>query len=178
MLHRHIPSAQEQISLDVAFSKENARLPDELLSLILGSPTPASLADANFRRIVTLQLRGYLLSWKLIFDHFTNSSYKVKADYVENISQGTYLVGLLELIVHFLGHSRNRPVDASKFEVTSYTPDMEESPEKDTQWLMIHLYYLALRHLPALSKAWWMACQNRQTVLAVEAWTEKYVSHP
>lgn len=162
----------------MALSKGNATLPDELLSLILEAPTSESLAEASFGRTMPLHLRGYLLSWKLVFDHFTNASYKVKADYVENIKQGPYLVDLLDLMSEFLGHSRNRPVDASKFEITSYTPDVEESPEKDAQWLLIHLYYLALRHLPTLSKNWWMACSNRQTVLAIEAWTEKYVRPP
>jgi len=160
----------------VALSKTDARLPDELLSLILEAPKFESMADANFARTMPLHLRGYLLSWKLVFDHFTNASYKAKADYVENIKKGTYLVGLLDFTFDFLGHSVNKPVDASRFEITSYTPDMEESPQKDVQWLLIHLYYLALRHLPTLSKTWWMACQNRQTVVAVEAWTEKYVS--
>ena len=162
----------------MALSKENATLPDELLSLILESPTSQSLAEASFSRTMPLHIRGYLLSWKLVFDHFTNASYKVKADYVENIKQGTYLVGLLDLMSDLLGHSKNKPVDASKFDITSYTTDREPEPEKDAQWLLIHLYYLALKHLPTLSKNWWIACPNRQTVLAVEAWTEKYVSRP
>ncbi|KAI9877231.1 MAG: hypothetical protein M1830_004467 [Pleopsidium flavum] len=176
VLHEHIPSEQEQTSLEVALSKMDARLPDELLSLILEAPTAESLADATFERTMPLHLRGYLLSWKLVFDHFTNASYKVKADYVENIKKGTYLVGLLDFTFDFLGHSMNKPADASRFDIISYTPDMEESPQKDAQWLLIHLYYLALRHLPTLSRTWWMACQNRQTVLAVEVWTEKYIS--
>lgn len=164
--------------MDMALSKEDAKLPDELLSLVLEAPKFESLADANFTRTMPLDLRGYLFSWKLIFDHFTNASYKVKTDYAENIKSGAYLDGLLVFIFDFLGHSKNKPVDASRFEITSYTPDMEESPQKDTQWLLVHLYYLALRHLPTLSKSWWMGCQNRQTVLAVETWTEKYVSLP
>lgn len=162
----------------MALSKSQATLPDELLSLILEAPTSESLAEASFGRTMPLHLRGYLLSWKLVFDHFTDSSYKVKADYVENIKQGTYLVGLLDLMSDFLGHSKNRPVDASKFDLTSYTPGIENSPEKDAQWLLIHLYYLALRHLPTLSKNWFMACPNRQTVLAIETWTEKHVRAP
>ncbi len=162
--------------MDVALSKENAKLPDELLSLVLEAPAPGSLTGMNFGRSMPLDLRGYLLSWKLIFDHFTNASYKLRADYVEHIKQETSLVGLLDFMFDFLGHSKNKPINASRFEITSYIPDTEDSPERDVQWLLIHLYYLALRHLPTLSKTWWMACSNRQTVLAVEAWTEKYVN--
>ncbi len=162
----------------MALSKGHATLPDELLSLILVAPTSESLAEASVARMMPLHLRGYLLSWKLVFDHFTDASYKVKADYVENIKQGTYLVGFLDLMSDWLGHSKNKPVDASKFDITSYAPDTESSPERDLQWLLIHLYYLALRHLPTLSKNWWLACANRQTVLAVELWTEKYVRPP
>lgn len=178
LLHNHITSSQEQISLDVALSKGHATLPHELLSLILEAPTSDSLAEASFARTMALHLHGYLLSWKLVFDHFTDASYKVRADYVENIKQGTYLVGFLDLMSDWLCHFKNKTVDASKFDITSYTPDLESSPERDAQWLLIHLYYLALRHLPTLSKNWWMACTNRQTVLAIEAWTEKYVRPP
>ncbi|OCK82799.1 RING zinc finger protein-like protein [Lepidopterella palustris CBS 459.81] len=175
LLHKQIPAAQEQISVDAALEKRTARLPEELLSLILEAPTMTSLADANFDRSMPLPLRGYLLSWLLVFDHLQHASYKVKTDYIEHIKEGEYLAGLLDFMFDFLGHARGKPVDVSKFDVTTYSPDLEP-PEKDTQWLLTHLYYLCLKHIPSLAKSWWIDCKSRQKVIAVESWTEKFIS--
>lgn len=73
ILHKQIPAAQEQISIDTALEKTTARLPEELLSLILEAPTVAALGDADFERSIPLPLRGYLLSWLLVFDHLAHA---------------------------------------------------------------------------------------------------------
>jgi len=73
ILHKQIPQDQEQVSLDVVLEKSIARLPEELLSLLLEPPILESLADVNFDRTMPVQLRGYLASWLLVFDHFTNA---------------------------------------------------------------------------------------------------------
>lgn len=73
ILRKHIYAAQEQIAFDAALSKKDAHLPEELLSLILEAPTMAGLEDASFERIMPLPLRGYLLSWILVFDHFQDT---------------------------------------------------------------------------------------------------------
>ncbi|KAI9719726.1 MAG: hypothetical protein M1812_003214 [Candelaria pacifica] len=176
LLQRCIPIAQEQISFDAALSKKDAQLPAELLSLILSAPTLDSLVDASFERTMPLPLRGYLLSWLLVFSHFINSSFKVKSDYVANIKEGGYITGLLDFMFDLLGHSSRKPVDASKFDISTYDFHNDEMPEKDMQWLLIHLYYLSLIHIPSLTKNWWLDCKSRQTKLAVETWTEKYIS--
>lgn len=73
ILRKHIGAAQEQIAFDAALSKKDAHLPEELLSLILEAPTMAGLEGAIFERNMPLPLRGYLLSWVLVFDHFQNT---------------------------------------------------------------------------------------------------------
>lgn len=73
VLHKQIAATQEQISIDAALEKTTARLPEELLSLILEAPTVAALADASFERSMPLPLRGYLLSWLLVFDHLEHA---------------------------------------------------------------------------------------------------------
>jgi hypothetical protein len=175
ILHKQIPEAQEQISVDAALEKTTARLPEELLSLIIEAPTVAALAEANFERSVPLPLRGYLLSWLLVFDHLEHASFKVKNDYVEHVKEGEYLPGLLNFTFDFLGHAHNKPVDVSKLDITTYEPDVE-SPKRDLQWLLTHLYFLCLRHVPSLTKAWFIDCKSRATVVTLEPWTEKFVS--
>ncbi|KAF2821605.1 RING zinc finger protein-like protein [Ophiobolus disseminans] len=177
ILHKQIPEAQEQISIDAALEKTTARLPEELLSLIIDAPTVAALAEANFERSVPLPLRGYLLSWLLVFDHLEHASFKVKNDYVDHVKEGEYLPGLLNFTFDFLGHAHNRPVDVSKFDVTTYEPDVEP-PRRDLHWLLTHLYFLCLKHVPSLTKSWFIDCKSRATVVTLEPWTEKHISPP
>jgi hypothetical protein len=177
ILHKQIPAAQEQISIDAALEKTTARLPEELLSLIIDAPTVAAIADANFERSVPLPLRGYLLSWLLVFDHLEHASFKVKNDYVEHIREGEYLPGLLDFMFDFLGHAHNKPVDVSKLDITTYEADIEP-PKRDLQWLLTHLYFLCLRDVPSLTKTWFKSCESRAIVVALEPWTERYVSPP
>lgn len=176
LLHVQIPKQQENISLEKALSKDYvAKLPEELLSLIIDAPTTESLADADFKQSVPAFLQSYLVCWQLIFDHWDGASDAVKNDYAHNVKEGSYIDGLLSLAAQFLITSRVRPVDASRFEIESYTSGIEV-PEKDVQWLLIHLYYLALKHLPTLSKTWWRDNTSRQTQISVESWTEKHIS--
>ena len=176
ILHEQIPLKQEQASLDKALTKDfEAKLPEELLSLILAPPALVELAEASFERAVPPSLRGYLLSWMLVFDHWENASHALQADYAKSLAEGTYLTELLDLTFHILISARGRPVDASKFEIQTYTVDIE-TPESDTHWLLIHLYFLCLKHLPVQSKTWWRDTTNRQMNIAVETWTEKYIS--
>ncbi|KAF2204969.1 hypothetical protein GQ43DRAFT_363503 [Delitschia confertaspora ATCC 74209] len=177
ILQKQIAAAQEQISIDVVIEKTTARLPEELLSLILEAPTVAALAEANFERSMPLPLRGYFFSWFLVFEHLEHSSYKVKSDYVEQLKEGDYAPGLLNFMFDFLGHTHNKPADVSKFDVTTYTPDVEP-PRQDTQWILAHLYFLCLRHIPSLTKSWWIDCKSRPVVVSLEGWTEKYISPP
>lgn len=177
LLHTQIPIDQEQVSLDKALSKDFvAQLPQELLSLILAPPTTNTLAEHNFERTMAPSLRSYLLSWQLTFDHWQDASYKVQGDYVAALKEGTYLQDFLSFALSILITARTRPIDASKFSIEIYTPNTEDSPERETHWLLIHLYYLSLRYLPTLSKEWWRDTASRQLNIALEAWSEKYIS--
>jgi hypothetical protein len=182
ILHRVIPAAQEQVSFDAALEKKAAKLPEELLSLLLAPPTLDSLADASFRTGIPHELQAYLYSWQLVFDHFANSSYQVKSDYVEALREGEYLSHLLELTWELLGHVRGRPVDVSKYDIRRFDyldqqGDLEGlSADKRMHWLLAHLYYQSLMHVPSLTKTQFLAIKSRQTGLAVESWTAKYIA--
>jgi hypothetical protein len=73
ILHRFIPQAQEQVSFDVALSKTSVSLPDELISLLLETPTIQMVNEAYGDDKMWTTIRAYLLSWKVVFDHFTNA---------------------------------------------------------------------------------------------------------
>jgi len=176
LLHNQIPKMQEQVSLDAALEDKAAKVPDELLSLLLEAPSSRILQETPFVRVMPLALQGYLASWRLLFDHFDGSSYRVKSDYVDQLKEGDYLTGLLGLIFGFLGHTSGRPINASSLDIQDYVPDTEPTPEKDAQWLLAHLYYLALLHLPSLVKTYVLDVRSRQTSQAIDSWTAKYVS--
>jgi hypothetical protein len=60
--------------------------------------------------------------------------------------------------------------------VQEYQADLEDNPERDVQYLLSHLFYLSLTHLPSLVKSYYLDIRSRQTSLAVESWTAKYIS--
>lgn len=178
ILHQKIPQTQEQASLEKALSKDFvSKLPKELLSLILAAPRLESPAEAILGSEMNPLVQSYLLSWKLVYDHWKNSSSALKADYVASLKDGAYLEGLLDFAFDILINKRSKPLDASQFEVSYHVPRPTETVENNMHWLIIHLYYLSLKHLPVLSKVWWRDTTSRQKVIAVEAWTEKYVCH-
>ncbi|KAE8336618.1 hypothetical protein BDV24DRAFT_109510 [Aspergillus arachidicola] len=175
VLHRYIPSVQEQVSFDVALSKTAVKLPDELLSLLLEAPTMDSISLSYGDDKVWSGIRSYLLSWKIIFDHFVSASFAVQENYVSSIKENDVLIPLLEFTFDFLQQSHQKMVDASKFDIRSFELDQSESQEKEIQWLLVHLYFLCLKHLANMTKSWWIDTKKR-TKGPVEAWTEKYIS--
>lgn len=71
--------------------------------------------------------------------------------------------------------TRGKIIDASKFDIRSFEPDQSETAEKETQWLLVHLYYLTLKYVASMTKGWWIDTKKRIKG-PVEAWTEKFVS--
>lgn len=65
----------------------------------------------------------------------------------------------------------------SKFDIRSFEPDQSDTAEKETQWLLVHLYFLSLKHLANMTKSWWIDTKKRIKG-PVEAWTEKFVRSP
>lgn len=88
-LHKQIPEQQQQISIDTALDNKAARLPDELLSLILETPQLDGLDKIELYGAIPLHLRSYLLSWLLVFDHFQNAV--SMSNTAEDRSRLTYL---------------------------------------------------------------------------------------
>ena len=65
-------------------------------------------------------------------------------------------------------------MDASKIDIRSFEPGLADSPE-EMDSLLVHLYFLAAKFLPTLTKNWWIDSENRVKG-PVETWTQKYVS--
>ncbi|OJD18968.1 hypothetical protein AJ78_01080 [Emergomyces pasteurianus Ep9510] len=175
ILHRAIPKLQETVTLSVALSDSVARLPDELISLLLEVPAIDAINEATVDDSLWIGLRCYLLSWKTVFDHFNNASLSVQECYVSNIKENNCLNPLLEFMFDFLQQPHGKLVDASKLDVRSFSLDESETAQKESQALLVHLYYLCLKYLPNLTKAWWID-SKRRVKAQVESWTEKFIS--
>ncbi|MCJ1287927.1 hypothetical protein MMC26_007279 [Xylographa opegraphella] len=177
MLHNYIPENQEDLSIEAALSKTfKAKLPEELLSLILTVPQHDEPLALDCEYPLTLHLNGYLLGWILVFDHWNNASHKLQNEYVASIKDGAYLNSFLSFAFDYLIRSRTKPLDGSRYNPELYRFDSNDPPERNTAALVIHIYFLCLKNLPTLSKAWWRDTCPRQLQRPVEAWTEKYMS--
>ncbi|KAI9823985.1 MAG: hypothetical protein M1826_007579 [Phylliscum demangeonii] len=112
----------------------------------------------------------------LIFDHFNGASDKVRGEFVAHLKEGRYLQGLLQVICHLVGHGRGKPIDPSRFNIESYTPNSEDTPLREAQSQAVLLYFLCLKLLPSLTRAWWIDTPRRPVAVAIESWTEKFMS--
>ncbi|KAJ5767268.1 uncharacterized protein N7511_004884 [Penicillium nucicola] len=175
ILHRYIPHCQEQVSFDVALSKTAVSLPDELISLLMEPPTVQMISSGYGDDKMWTTMRSYLLAWLVVYDHFTNASLPVQEYYTGNIKENNVLIPLLEFTFDFLQKSHGKMIDASKLDIRSFKPDQSESAEKETQWLLVHLYYQCLRYSANMTKNWWIDTKKRIKG-PVESWTEKYIS--
>jgi hypothetical protein len=105
-----------------------------------------------------------------------HKSLPVQEYYAANIKENNVLIPLLEFMFDFLQKAHGKIIDPTRFDIQSFQPDESENAEKETQWLLVHLYYLSLRHLANMTKNWWIDTKKRVKG-PVEGWTEKYVSH-
>ncbi|KAI8964411.1 Zfp294 protein [Daldinia sp. FL1419] len=182
ILHKALPAAQEDLSLDVLLEKKEARLPDELLSLLLDAPTLEKYSDEALAHFPP-PIRSYLLSWYLVFDSFKAAAFKVRSDYAENLKADNYVGPLMEFTFDVLGHSAAHPLNLEKAGFTEehikeYDIKLAEAEteERNMQWLLVHLFYLVLKYIPSLFKAWYMDCRSKQTRIAVEKWMTEFFS--
>lgn len=161
---------------------EDARLPEELLSLLLDAPSYENFTDEELAKFPS-QIRSYLYSWELVFASYPNASYKVRNGYSEVLKSENYISPLLDFLFDVLGHSAGQPLNLAKANFTSEHIRFYDAlsahydgDERNMQSLLINLYYLCLKFAPGLAKSWWMNCKSKQTRIAVESWTEKYFS--
>ncbi|KAH8841755.1 hypothetical protein MCOR27_007551 [Pyricularia oryzae] len=181
LLHRAIPRAQEKLSVDIVLEKSDVRLPDELLSLLLDPPTLEAFHDELIAGFPT-PVRSYFLAWHLIFDAFSAASFPLRNAYTENLKATNSLEPMLNFTFDVLGHSAAHPLNLNQAHladsISSYDLQTAETEpdERAMQWLLVHVYYLALKYLPGLVKGWYINCRSKQTRIAVESWTTRYFS--
>ncbi|KAJ3220570.1 listerin E3 ubiquitin protein ligase 1 [Clydaea vesicula] len=124
---------------------------------------------------------GYLISWMTLFDHFDDATFALKAALVSHLSDHDEIFTIfLEFIFSLigLGTSANAIVfDINKYDFRSIEmKSFDEEVEFAFPLLASHLYWRCLRVVPTLVRTWCSLCKNRQLLIAVESFTEKYYS--
>lgn len=182
ILHRTLPAHQAELSVNVLLDKKDAMLPDELLSLLLDPPKSEDYSDEALAQFPTA-IRTYLLAWHLVYDSFSTASHKVRSDYSTQLKSENLVPTLLDFLADILGHAAGDPLKLDRKNFTDemireYDVDLAdaETDERSLQWLLIHIYYLALEYTPGLVKNWYVDLKSKQTRLAIESWTGKYFS--
>ena len=166
LLHRAVPAQQELVSLDIALEKKTVHLPAELLAII------AQLAKAG---VASKPTRAFLLSWTVVFDNFTNASFKLQEMYHADIKSSGHVPALLDMICEILRITSGRPVDGSKFDITNVSLKDQDLAEKEALSVAVYLYYKSLLHVPDLVKEWYIEQKNR-IKSPLESWTQKHIS--
>jgi len=182
LLHRALPTSLESVAVDLLLEKKAARLPDELLSLLLEAPTLDAYTDEMLAKFPT-SIRSYLLTWHVIFDIFEAVPHKMREDYADHLKQANYIGPLMNFTFDVLGHSAAHALNLDKAGFTSdhiRNYDLKvadsEDEERNMQWLLIHLFFCTLKYLPGLFKTWYKDCTSKQTTIAVHSWLVKYFS--
>lgn len=182
IIDRVLPAAQEQISFDAVLDKKQAKLPDELTSLLLDAPTLEAYPEEVLVQFPA-SIRTYLLAWKLIFDAIEKAAHKVRGDYTDTLKAEGTLAPLMEFMFDVLGHSAGNPINIDREGLTEdniENYDIQRADqmleERNMHWLLIHLFYKTLRYVPGLFKSWYLDCRSKQTKIAIEPWMTKYFS--
>jgi hypothetical protein len=157
-----------------------AELPFELISLVMSPPSPDAVTEEESDKFMD-ETRGYLYSWLLVYEAFAASSIRVRGDYNTHLKTDNCVTPLLDFISVHLGLVEGKPMDINKKNIASsdirkYDVLNAEDSMETMEMMMINLYYSALKYTPNLVNNWRLQCNSRQTVLAVEQWTEKNFS--
>ncbi|KAK0129006.1 hypothetical protein ONS95_000946 [Cadophora gregata] len=179
VLHKALPKVQQELSVNVLLDGTTAQLPFELLSLLLNTPSVQDISEASE---FPSAIRGYLLSWLIVYESYTTASLKVRNDYSELLKTENYIGPLLDFMFVILGHSDANPLNLERARMDismirhydMWKANDSESSERNMNWLLVNLYYLCLNYTPGLVRTWWFSCNSRQTTLAVDSWTQKF----
>ena len=190
ILHQLIPQQQEEKSIELQLQQQKLGeiddddddndnddnklfdLPPELVSLLLDIPV---------RGAPTYDLSRYLWSWVLIYDHFDRATFDLRKIYIEELKEDGHLEVLMNFISERIvsGDLQSTLVEhGAGFEdiIQKYGSEVYDSVTEEIDGLMIHLYYLGLQYTGSLVKSWFVNLKKRQTSLAVEKFTEKFIT--
>ncbi|KAI0945042.1 hypothetical protein AcV7_001681 [Taiwanofungus camphoratus] len=178
LLHKAAMKYTEHLVIEAAVDSEatvRPRLPLELVDIL-----QRSLNHENDTEQDCQDLSGYLISWMITFDLFTNASLKVKSGYIDHMRElEVVAMQFLPTIINVLGLYGGIP-KAFKLDIWGVDEYYIDTYPSDTflsiQLLAAHLYYRALLVIPSLIRDWLADCRDRQLFNAFTTYTSIHFS--
>ncbi|KAI8064173.1 hypothetical protein BC940DRAFT_306342 [Gongronella butleri] len=184
ILQEWIKTRIADLSVNVEFSandelREPNHIEQGLIDLLLRVPPlpdwSESLLGAHKH-----ELFSYLVSWLLMLDHFNDITFKLKQQFTDQLKRVEAVDTLMPALCHILhiGSSQGHAFfDLSLWDTSIYDlQGFDMSVETSYSLLAAHIYFKALKHIPSLVRSWWVNYKQRQTVIAVERYTQSFFS--
>ncbi|QRW23508.1 E3 ubiquitin-protein ligase listerin [Rhizoctonia solani] len=151
-------------------AEKSFELPHPLVEKLVSSGS----SQANYSNI------DLLLAWWLALEFFDKTSLKIKQDYFDqlrrlNLVKTSLLPCLFKLLN--LGISGEKPFNLSPWQVDVFYLNLYDNSFTSAEnVLAAHIYFKSLKFIPALIRAWYSECQDRQLCASVSAYTRNYFS--
>ncbi|KAI9346637.1 hypothetical protein BD770DRAFT_475389 [Pilaira anomala] len=186
LLQKYVAHHVQDLSVRLEFTetseeKTEADIEKDIFDVLLNPPDLSNWQSTGLEEQALHEILGYLLTWMLMFDHFTDITFKLKQEYTKQLKEQEAVSQLMPVLCKILsvgqGHQGSKPFDLTPWSILEYDTDgFDSSTEMSFLILASHLYYRALTHIPSLVRLWWIDCKQRQLTIAVESFTEKYFS--
>ena len=106
--------------------------------------------------------RTYLLAWKLLLAHFTNSDEELRAGYANYLRREKYLNELLGILFRILP---KKPSEKRCLVEEACVEEKHLLAEEFVRNLAFETYYDLLRTLPALVRQWWNNLEKKYSLI-------------
>ncbi|KAI7889142.1 uncharacterized protein EV154DRAFT_515547 [Mucor mucedo] len=186
LLQKYVAHRVQDLSVRLEFTETNeeetrADIDKDVFDVLLNPPDLSNWQSTGLEEQALHEILGYLLTWMLMFDHFTDITFKLKQEYTAQLKEREAVSHLMPVLCKVLsvgqGHQGSKPFDLTPWSIVEYdTEGFDSAAEMSYLILASHLYYRALTHIPSLIRLWWIDCKQRQLTIAVESYTEKYFS--
>ena len=173
LLHSSIPAAQEQLSVDLALGDSAGGFAPELFPLIMETPAAEVVEQHTEGETMHASLLSFTRTWALVFDHYRNASFRLRAGYSEQLQKLEQVPVLLSTLISLLTNPATGRLVQIPIEASEIVED--DTLSKNSTMALLQIYYQALSHVPVLAKAWYMDLK-RGTRELVEQITERYIS--
>ncbi|KKA30082.1 hypothetical protein TD95_004567 [Thielaviopsis punctulata] len=182
LILRVLPSVQDQTNTDFIIEKKIPTLPSELIQVLNSKPVYEELTDDETLGLPAF-IRGYLAGWMVVFEMYRLAQFDVRDVYTTQLQEANLFAPLFEFTFNTLGHVDGKALNLETRKITSnliMSYDAVASTSDDEnfvkQWLLTHVYFLCLKYAPGVFRKWYVDLSSKQTKMAIESWTGKYIS--
>lgn len=200
-LEKFILETQQDLVIEYSLQKSNLgdssenvsqtlELPKQLVENISGHIS--EFLEAAEEKQSSLCFK-YLWSWILVFDHFKDTTYAMKTDYINQLKKSgaidnlfTTIVSLVDVsdskfVAKLVAHPLNkqekaRPINCLIQDYEVKDGCVGEDLDFEVQFVLVHLYYLSFQYLGSFVQKWFNEIRDLQLKNSMERFSVRYVS--